>query len=500
MKRLTICSRVLALALLGCPSTLTPRLVAAPLITRQEAKLTSVNATLQAGFGCSVSLNGDGNTALVGTFEDSTPAADRAGSAYVFVRSGSSWSQQAKLMADDGADYDCFGWSVSLSADGNTALVGACNGDTPAGQDAGSAYVFVRSGSSWSQQAKLTADDGAAGDISGVSVSLSEDGTTALVGAPSQPTAAVPTGGAYVFVRSGGNWSQQAKLTADDGAEWDSFGVSVSLSRDGTTALVGAFLDDAPVGQDAGSAYVFVRGGSSWSQQAKLTADDAAEGDCLGSSVSLSGDGNTALVGAAGNHVVDPGGAEGAYVFVRNGSVWTQQVKLKAEGGVAEDAFGCSVSLSWDGTTALIGAYVDDTPGGIDAGSACLFQRSGSNWSQEAKLTANDGAAHDQLGWSASLSGDGTTALVGALWDDTPAGEDAGSAYVFQISSPDGPPILFSQSSGNSVVISWWPEAPGFALEATDNLMWPAWTPVVGSTPVTIPMAGPARFYRLKKP
>jgi len=177
-----------------------------------------------------------------------------------------------------------------------------------------------------------------------------------------------------------------------------------------------------------------------------------------------------------------------------------QEAKLTAGDATPEARFGSSVSLSGDGNTALVGAFDDDTPGGVNAGSAYLFARNGSSWSQEAKLTADDGAAWDNFAWSVSLSEDGGTAVAGAFTDDTPAGEDAGSAYVFQISSPDGPPILFSQSSGNSVVISWWPEAPGFALEATDNLMWPAWTPVVGSTPVTIPMAGPARFYRLKKP
>jgi hypothetical protein len=176
----------------------------------------------------------------------------------VFVRSGSSWSQEAKLEASDGAGGDLFGFSVSLSADGSRALIGAPRGDTPRGVDAGSAYVFVRSDSSWSEEAKLEASDGAEGGLFGFSVSLSGDGSRALIGAYGDDTpGGADAGSAYVFVRSGSTWSQQAKLEASDGAEGDWFGWSVSLSGDGNWAVIGAYLDDTPRGTDAGSAYVF---------------------------------------------------------------------------------------------------------------------------------------------------------------------------------------------------------------------------------------------------
>jgi hypothetical protein len=180
------------------------------------------------------------------------------------------FTQQAKLTASDGAAGDSFGSSVALS--GDTALVGAPYDDVGANTDQGSAYVFVRSGATWSQQAKLIASDGAAYDYLGASVALSGD--TALVGAHwNEIGANFDQGSAYVFVRSGTTWSQQAELTAADGTTWDSFGHSVALSGD--TALVGANWDDTC----QGSAYAFVRSGATWNQQAKLTASDGAASD-----------------------------------------------------------------------------------------------------------------------------------------------------------------------------------------------------------------------------
>jgi len=249
----------------------------------------------------------------------------------------------------------------------------------------------------------------------------------------------------------------------------------------------------------AGSAYVFLRSGSSWGQQAKLTAADGTAADWFGSSVRLSGDGNTALVGAYGNDTPAGTDAGSAYVFVRSGSTWSQQAQLTADGGATADSFGLSVSLSADGNAALVGAAGSDAPAGVYVGSAHLYERSGSSWSQQAQLTAGDGAANDHFGYFVSLSGNASTALVGAVGDDTASGLNAGSAYVFRVSAPDGTPVLIIESSAASVIISWWPEVPGFELEATDSLGLPAWSPVAGSSPVTIPMTGPARFYRLKK-
>ena len=215
-------------------------------------------------------------------------------------------------------------------------------------------------------------------------------------------------------------WSQQAKLTASDAANEGYFGSSVSLTGD--TALVGAYGDDH-AGDESGAAYVFVRAGTVWSQQAKLTASDAANEDRFGESVSLWG--KTALVGAWGDD--DAGKDSGsAYVFARTGTAWSQQAKLTASTAAAYDYFGWSVSLFRD--TALVGAFGDD-PAGTFSGSACVFVRNGTAWNQQAKLVASDAAPADYFGTSVSLFRN--AALVGAP-HEFHAGGSAGSAYVFE--------------------------------------------------------------------
>ena len=367
----------------------------------EQAKLTASDATAYDELGGSVAVSGE--TAVVGAPLDDDVTAD-SGSAYVFVRSGGTWSQQAKLTASDPASDDGFGHSVTLS--GDTIVVGAPS-DDDGGINSGSTYVFVRSGTSWSQQAKLTASDPAGDDWFGNSVTLSGD--TAVVGAPLDDDVAADSGSAYVFVRSGTSWSQQAKLTASDaGGHWAYLGWSVALSGD--TAVVGAIADD--------SAYVFVRSGGSWSQQVKLTASDAAASDWFGHSVAISGD--TAIVGAYGD---DDSGS--AYVFVRSGASWSQQAKLTASDAATGDEFGWSVALSGD--TAIIGAYLDDD-GASKSGSAYVFGRSGGSWSEQAKLNASDPTTNAQFGYSVAVSGN--TAIMGARrhYD---SGYPSGSAYVF---------------------------------------------------------------------
>jgi FG-GAP repeat len=323
----------------------------------QEAKLTASDAAAADLFGSNVAISGD--TAVVGARSDDTAAGTDAGSAYVFVRSGISWSEQAKLTAGDAAAGDDFGNSVAI--DGNTIVV-AADLDDDGGSASGSAYVFVRSGTSWSQQAKLTAGDAAAGDQFGFSVGISAE--TVVVGCVSDYTGGTEAGAAYVFVRSGTSWSQQAKLTAGDPAAGDLFGFAVGIN--GETVGIGAPGDDDG-GATSGSAYVFVRSGTSWSQQAKLTASDAAAGDVFGISEGISGD--TVVVGAFND---DDGGTNSGsvYVFTRSGTSWSQQQKLTASDAAAGDAFGFSVSIS--GNTVVVGAFNDDD-GGTNSGSAYVF-------------------------------------------------------------------------------------------------------------------------------
>jgi cysteine-rich repeat protein len=277
---------------------------------------------------------------------------------YVFVRNGTSWTQQAKLLPSDGAADDEFG-TVSLF--GDTALIGA-HYDDDSGEESGSAYVFVRDGASWTQQSKLLPSDGAAHDFFGGSVSLFGD--TAVISASHDDVYGPDSGAAYVFVRDGTNWTQQAKLLPSDGGATDYFGWGLAVFGD--TALIGARWDDDN-GLDSGSAYVFVRDDMTWTQQAKLLPSDGAAGDHFGR-VALYGD--TALVGAI---LSDDNGSESgsAYVFVRNGTNWTRQAKLLPSDGAAGDFFGVGTSVSGD--VAWVGANRDDD-NGENSGAAYVFR------------------------------------------------------------------------------------------------------------------------------
>jgi hypothetical protein len=313
----------------------------------------------------------------------------------VFTRSGGVWSQQAQLTASDGAAYDYFGRAVALNAAGDTAIVGASTHAVGANSEQGSAYVFTRGGGVWSQQAQLTASDGAGVYWLGHSVALNAAGDTAIVGAYGSNVGANNQGSAYVFARSGGIWSQQAQLTASDGAASDYFGRSVALNAAGDTAIVGAYHDDVGANVVQGSAYVFAPSAGNWIQQAKLTASDGAKGDEFGGSVALNAAGDTAIVGAC----LDDVGANiyqgSAYVFARSGGVWSQQVKLTASDGAAYDYFGVSVALNAAGDTAIVGAPRDDVGANANQGSAYFFYQA----DDHAKKTVTYRSNGAQDGW-----------------------------------------------------------------------------------------------------
>lgn len=391
----------------------------------QSSKLTANDGDKEDLFGSSVELSGDGTTALVGAREDTTEAGDATGSAYVFSHTGDSWRQQTKLTPDDGTENASFARSVSITDDGATAAIG--------GQ--GSAYVFERTDDSWGQRAKLTpADtDGAEMDF-GVAVDMSADGTTVFVGAQNDDNENGDlAGSAYVFTRSSGSWSEQTKLLSSDGAAGDGFGIGVGLSDDGTTAIIGASTHDEPNGREAGAAYVFDGAGESWSETAKVSAADGDTSDVFGRSVAISGDGTTAVIGARQDEDPNGGFASGsAYIFTRSDESWSQQAKVVPEDGNSSAIYGNSVSISSNGTTALIGA-----PGQINStdeskGAAYRFERKDGSWSRRQKLLAADGDARDAFGHSVSLSDGASTALIGDQSDADPNGKQAGSAYVFE--------------------------------------------------------------------
>jgi len=325
--------------------------------------------------------------------------------------------QQAELTAAGSAAPMHFGCSVAIS--GDTALVGADGmGREQRPGRVGAAYVFVRSGGVWTQQQELKAADTARDDRFGTAVALVGD--TALVGAPYHKVAGKrPAGAAYVFVRSAGGWTQQQELKAADTARDDRFGMSVALSED--SALVGAPGRSVLGEPDVGAAHVFVRSGGVWTQQQVLRPEGVVERwPYFGQTVAL--DGDTALVGEGGS-------LGAACVFVRSGGVWTQQQRLTPGAGSAGTGFGWS-AVALSGDTAVVGAMYCNVAGKREAGAAYVFARAAGVWTQQQKLTDADRMRWDHFGTGVALSGD--TALIGAPWDFG-QGKHAtgGAAYLF---------------------------------------------------------------------
>ncbi len=397
-------------------------------LVQQGAKITGAGESGIGRFGRSVVLSADGTTALIGAPSD----AGEVGAAWVLARTGSTWAQQGEKLTGAGeVGEGHFGRGLALSADGDTALVGAPNDDG----GLGAVWVFTRTGSTWTLQAKLAGEDESGKGWFGRSVALSADGDTALVGGYVDDGDA---GAVWTFTRSGSTWTQLGtKLTG--GAEEHGageFGFCVALSGDGQTALVSARNDAG----GTGAAWVYGRSGSTWVQQgAKLTGTEENGGAYFGGSVALSQNGETALIGG----LKDTADVGAAWVFERSGSTWVQQgAKLTGAEESGAGYFGDSVALSADGDVALIGGHKDDT----QAGAAWLFERSGSTWVQRgAKLTGGEERGMGQFGWSVALSGDGETALIGGLGDDG----KVGAAWAFAPGPPSsGPPSGPSAGGG----------------------------------------------------
>ncbi|GAB5443567.1 MAG: hypothetical protein Fues2KO_39160 [Fuerstiella sp.] len=464
----------------------------------QQAKVTPTDATSLDNFGSSVAISG--NRFVVGSPNDDE-AAQYAGAVYTYVRNDEgtpgdpnddSWRQEAKLVASDAAAFDGFGRSVSVQ---DQTIAVSANGDDDGGRDSGSVYVFAESGGVWNEQAKLTASDRRSFDRFGASLALRDD--RIVVGAVGDDDRGSTSGSAYVFERNAATWSQTSKLTASDGAAGDVFGRAVavvedrifassplkevdtdgdglvdahdagsiygfyftgsdwnetqklraaiappapepfaqlgySVDIDGELMVVGARLDDVGSAYRAGAAYVFRRsdGGTplnsrddTWQLEAELTAADGAAEDYFGTAVSISGD--IVVVGSAGDD--DRGSQSGsAYIFQLNSGQWSQQSKITASDGVANDSFGSSLTVA--GSTVVVGAFANDDAG-TNSGSAYVFELGTNGWMETTKLIPADGAAFDQFGQA--ISSTTSTIVVGSGRNDT-AGYNAGTVYVYE--------------------------------------------------------------------
>jgi FG-GAP repeat len=411
-----------------------------PLIEAAPGKLTAHGEEGEGLFGTSVALSADGSTLLVGGPRD---GATHRGAAWVFTRSGSAWVEQgSKLTGAEGpppakteeeeqcaeesaeeAGECAFGASVALSADGNTALIG----EPSATALAGSAWVFKRTGSGteahWAQTMTL-AGEGASGEGRfGKSVALSADGATALIG---DPSANQQRGSAWVFSLSGTSSTTEGRLADVEAGHFDHVGRSVALSGDGNTALIGAPGDS----EYTGAALVFTRAGEAWSRQpGKLTGAGELGPARFGKAVALSGDGKTALVGAPN----DGENVGAAWGFTRAGGSFTPQggklTGFEETGG----HFGAGLALSGDGSFGLIAA-----PRAGD-GQVVQYMHTGSSWSREPEKLA--GANEIGKGWQGTalaLSSEGKVAAIGAPHDHS----RAGAAWVFSGETPAPVPVV----------------------------------------------------------
>lgn len=424
LSRALYATGLVALSLAGCLMAAESALS----VLTEAQKLTASDGVAGDLFGRSVAISG--NTLVVGSFWDDVSGNVNQGSVYVFEQYGNQWVAQAKLTASDGRSGlgaalggPLFGVSVALS--GNTLVVGSITDDIAGNVDQGSAYVFERIGGQWVEQAKLTASDGAGGDFFGFSVALS--GHNIVVGAWSDDVSGkTDQGSAYVFERNGNQWVEQAKLTASDGAAADNFGFGVAVN--GATIVIGAPGADIGPNANRGAAYIFERQANKWLERGKLTASDGAAGDNFGNSVAL---GASALVVGAPLDDIGTNLDEGsAYIFQRHENSWVEQARLTPSDGAAGDRFS-NLALAVSGDKVLVGAAGDDIGSNLNQGSAYVFRRQGNLWLEHVKLTASDGAAGDNFGFSVALSGN--TAVAGANLDDISTNVDQGSAYVFDL-------------------------------------------------------------------
>ncbi len=422
----------------------------------QEGKLLATDGEQLDTFGYSCAMTSvagiaseTASIALVGIPYDIVGTIVNKGSVNIYKRSSTSaWTFEGKLVANDGATNDYFGASVSVF--GDTAVVGAPGDDTGTVFDHGSAYVFTRTAAGvWTQTAKLVASDGAGGDVFGsaaaitnTAIATATSGDLIVIGAWADDFGTVvEQGSAYIFKKStSGVWAQEGKFWAvgADGAANEYFGSAVAAYGD--RAVLGCPGDDISGAVDRGSAYIWKRASSgAWSQEAKIVAGDGAGGDAFAGSLAISAD--SIIAGAANDDFSTVADRGSAYVFVLSGTTWTQQAKIVAADGLANDRFGAAVGIS--GTSAIVTASNDDGVAGsgttswTDLGAAYLFERVGTLWGEKYRFTAADGQGGKFFGRSASMWG--RYAVIGAPGDDigTPLRQDQGSAYVFELIPTD---------------------------------------------------------------
>jgi len=389
--------------------------------------------------GASVALSADGNTAIVGGIGDN----NFLGTAWIYVRSsGGLWIQQGpKLVGTGNLGPNQQGQSVAISADGNTVAVGG-----PRDNDQqGAIWVFTRIGNTWTQQGPKLVGTNYIGSVvmMGSSLAMSGDGNSIIAGSPDDNSG---QGAVWFFKRNNGVWAQQGnKVTVTDNAGNAFIGSSVAMSADGTTAIIGGQGDNS----NQGAIWVFTNSVGGWTQQGnKLTVTDNSGPAAVGYSTAISADGNTAITGG----IYDNGGIGSTWVFTRSAGIWTQQGnKITGTGNIGLAREGSSVSISADGNTAIVGAENDNS----NVGAIWIYTRSGNTWTQQGNKLVGTGWVGNYVnqGAKAALSADGSTLMEGGPGDNSiPSFGQQGSVWVFSCNaSYDGNGGYVNSGSGGGV-------------------------------------------------
>lgn len=391
----------------------------------EEAKLAASDFSATAQFGYSVAIDSTGTRVVVGANQTEPTGVSNSGGCYIFIRNGSTWTQEAVLVPSGVLTSSFYGNAVAIDSTGTRVVLTSSN---IAATNKGSVCIFLRTGTTWAQEAIFTASDTAAGDYFGSAVSMTSDGSRIIVGAHSASNGSISCGAAYIFSRTGTTWTQEKKMQPSDANGNDKYGYAVSISGDGSRAIIGAYSKTVNVAAQ-GEIYIWVRSGTSWSQELALAGPVSTVQMRFGYSVSMDNTGTRVAIGAYSNNVsaVSTGTT---YIYLRTGTTWAQEANLSASDYTANMNFGYSVSISSDGSRVLVGASNGNSNTVTTSGIAYTFTRNGTTWTQESKMQPSDPLATGMYGAAVALAANSIRAAIGAYQATVSSVLKAGACYM----------------------------------------------------------------------
>lgn len=399
--------------------------------TAEEAKIIASDKVASDAFGASVAVDSTATRIIVGANLADVSGTTDAGAVYVFIRSGVTWTLEQKISASDKAASDSFGKSVAIDADATRLAIGSYQADVSAVTDVGAVYIYLRTGTTWAFEQKIVAADRVTGDYFGWSLAMATDGSRLVSGAIRNDVSSVPdSGAAYVFSRSGTVWTQEQKIVPSDPGNTDFFGNRVTCDASCTRIAVGVRLAETGF-TNSGAAYVFLRTGTTWAQEQKIIPFDAATELNFGMTVALDATGTRMVVGAPATGAGTSSTISAVYIYLRSGTVWALEQKIAPSDKGAGDQVGYWVAINATGSHVVVGSHQNDPASVSNAGAAYLFSRNGTTWNQENKYTASDKAANDGFGITVAIAADNSRVVICASDADPGGTVDAGAVYVY---------------------------------------------------------------------